>query len=75
MVPFFSTGIYSGPVAKATDGADFSLFIGLPVAAVLYYVLARNIDVEAEAVLAKQEADELEAEALRHQRPDAGLAH
>ncbi len=75
MVPFFSTGIYSGPVATATDGADFSLFIGLPVAAVLYYVLARNIDVEAETALARKEADELEAEALRHQRPDAGVVH
>ncbi len=72
MVPFFSTGIYSGRVATATGGADFSLFVGLPVAAILYYVLARNIDVDTEAALARAEADALEAEANQHLRPDAG---
>ena len=30
MMPFFSTGTYSGWVANAAKGADFSLFIGLP---------------------------------------------
>ena len=32
MVPFFCTPSFTGPIAKAMDGADFSLFVGLPVA-------------------------------------------
>ena len=74
MVPFFSTGLYTGPVAAAAQGADFSLFIGLPVSAVLYWVLCRNIDVDSEAALARAEADDLEREATAHLRPEAGAA-
>jgi NCS1 family nucleobase:cation symporter-1 len=67
MVPFFSTGLYTGPVADALGGADLSLFIGLPVAGVLYWALARSIDVEAETRVAQAEAAELEAAARRHE--------
>jgi len=69
MVPFFSTGLFSGWVATAAKGADFSLFVGLPVSGILYYVLCRGIDVDAERALADREADQLEAEANRHGRP------
>ncbi|HET8604757.1 MAG TPA: cytosine permease [Marmoricola sp.] len=72
MVPFFSTGLYSGPVANAANGADFSLFIGLPVSGILYWVLCRNLDVEAERAVAEREVDELEYEATHHQRPEPG---
>ena len=72
MIPFFSTGIFSGPVAKANDGADFSLFVGLPVAAGLYWAFSRSIDVAAEHRLAAAEASALEAEALHHLRPEPG---
>jgi purine-cytosine permease-like protein len=72
MVPFFSTPSFTGPVAKALDGADLSLFVGLPVSAVLYYVLARSIDVEAETRLAASEAKELERAATGHRLPAAG---
>jgi NCS1 family nucleobase:cation symporter-1 len=72
MIPFFSTGLFSGWVANAAKGADFSLFVGLPVSGILYYVLCRNIDVDAEAALARQEADELEQEANQHLRPAPG---
>ncbi|MDX6327575.1 MAG: nucleobase:cation symporter, family [Nocardioidaceae bacterium] len=71
MVPFFSTGLFSGWVANAASGADFSLFVGLPVAGVLYWVLCRNLDVAAEQALAEREADALEREAMDHLRPDA----
>jgi purine-cytosine permease-like protein len=71
MVPFFSTPLFSGWVANAAKGADFSLFIGLPVSAILYWVFARSIDVDAEAALARREAGQLEREAEEHQRPDA----
>ena len=67
MAPFFSTGLYTGPVADALGGADLSLFIGLPVAGVLYWALARSIDVEAETRVARAEAAELEAAARRHE--------
>ena len=69
--PFFSIGtFFTGWVASAAEGADFSLFIGLPVSGILYWVLSRNIDVDAEQRLAEREADELEAEANRHERPE-----
>jgi nucleobase:cation symporter-1, NCS1 family len=70
MVPFFSTGVYTGPVATALGGADLSLFIGLPVAGGLYWLLARTIDVDAETEIAMAEAAELEEEARRHQAID-----
>src|SRR3954453_3556704 len=74
MIPFFSIGdAFQGWVAHAAKGADFSLFVGLPVSGILYWVLSRNIDVEAERLLAESQADELEAEATRHLRPETGV--
>ena len=68
MVPFFSVGtLFTGPAAKALDGADISLFIGLPVSGLLYWFLARTIDVEAEKRVAKAEAAELEKGAVAQQ--------
>ena len=61
MVPFFSTGLFTGFVAKALNGADISLFIGLPVAGVLYYVLGRSIDVEAERRVEAAGAERLQS--------------
>jgi purine-cytosine permease-like protein len=69
MVPFFSTPSFTGPIAKALDGADLSMFIGLPVSAILYYVLARGIDVEAEARIAESEAERVERFAREHTMP------
>jgi purine-cytosine permease-like protein len=66
MVPFFSTPKFTGPVAKAMDGADLSLFLGLPIAGGLYWLLARTIDVASEARLAEREVDELERAATAH---------
>jgi NCS1 family nucleobase:cation symporter-1 len=66
MVPFFSTPKFTGPVAKAMDGADLSLFLGLPIAGGLYYWFARTIDVRSEAALAEREIDELERAAAAH---------
>jgi NCS1 family nucleobase:cation symporter-1 len=70
MLPFLSTSKYSGFVANDLHGADISLFIGLPVAGILYYLLAQSIDVEGETRLAKAEAKELEAAAMRHMQPE-----
>ncbi|MEO7746564.1 MAG: cytosine permease, partial [Actinomycetota bacterium] len=65
MVPFFSTGLFSGPVANAVGGADFSLFVGLPVSGVLYWVLCQGLDLTAERRLADDEAAALEGEPAR----------
>ena len=67
MVPFFSTGLFSGPIAGALGGADLSLFIGLPVAGGLYWLFGRSIDVARETEVAQAEAAELEEEARRHE--------
>lgn len=67
MVPFFSTGLFTGFAAKAMNGADLSLFIGLPVAGLLYYVFGKSIDVQAETRVAQAEQTELEEAARRHE--------
>jgi len=46
MIPFFSTGIYSGPVATALGGADIAMLVGLPVAAIVYLLACRSLDLE-----------------------------
>ncbi|EPD63207.1 MULTISPECIES: purine-cytosine permease family protein [Streptomyces] len=70
MIPFFSVGtLYTGPIADALDGADISLFIGLPVSAGLYWLLTRSIDVAAEQRLAEAEAADLERAAHEHREP------
>jgi NCS1 family nucleobase:cation symporter-1 len=71
MVPFFSTPSYTGPVAKALNGGDISLFIGLPVAGGLYWLFSRSIDVDAERRLAEREREELEQRASEHAVPSA----
>ncbi|MCZ9882671.1 purine-cytosine permease family protein [Arthrobacter sp. B2a2-09] len=70
MIPFFSAGkLFVGFIAQALDGADISLFIGLPVSAGLYWLMTRRIDVDSETRLAKAEADALEAAAHEHILP------
>jgi nucleobase:cation symporter-1, NCS1 family len=62
MTPFFNVGtLYEGVAANALGGADISFFIGLPVAAILYYVFSRSIDVEGETRIAEAEGLALEA--------------
>ena len=63
MIPFMSTTIWEGPVAKSLSGGDISPFIGFPVAAISYYLFSRNIDVAAEVAIAEQQRPLLEAEA------------
>jgi NCS1 nucleoside transporter family len=44
MIPFFSTGIYRGPVARALGGADVAMLVGLPVAGLVYVLACRSMD-------------------------------
>jgi NCS1 nucleoside transporter family len=70
MVPFFDVaGFYEGPVSKALGGVDISLFIGLPVAAVAYWLMTRHLDVAAEQELAREQAREIEEAAAAHELP------
>ena len=48
MIPFFSTGPYTGPIARALGGADIAMLIGLPVSAAVYLLACRSIDTEHE---------------------------
>jgi nucleobase:cation symporter-1, NCS1 family len=44
MIPFFSTGMYTGAVARALGGADIAMLVGLPVSAGVYLIACRSID-------------------------------
>ncbi|NNM62685.1 MAG: cytosine permease [Steroidobacteraceae bacterium] len=44
MIPFFSTDIYVGPVARALGGADIAMLVGLPVSAAVYLWACRSLD-------------------------------
>lgn len=46
MVPFFSTAMYHGVVARWLGGADIAMLIGLPVSALVYVLLCRSLDLE-----------------------------
>jgi NCS1 family nucleobase:cation symporter-1 len=57
MIPFFSTGLYVGPVARALGGADLAMLVGLPVAALVYLWACRSLEISREwaaATLADQ---------------------
>ena len=46
MIPFFSTEIYRGPVARALGGADIAMMVGLPVSSLVYLWACRSMDLE-----------------------------
>jgi len=48
MIPFFSTEVWRGPVARALGGADIAMLIGLPVSAGVYLWAYRAFDLAAE---------------------------
>jgi NCS1 family nucleobase:cation symporter-1 len=60
MVPFFDASWYVGPVASLL-GYDIAALVGLPVTCVVYYVLARTIDLEAEAAVVARDPQRLAA--------------
>jgi purine-cytosine permease-like protein len=72
MIPFMSTTIWEGPVAKSLSGGDISPFVGFPIAAILYYLFSRDLDVASEFRVADEQEPLLEAEALAHQEVGAG---
>jgi nucleobase:cation symporter-1, NCS1 family len=69
MIPFFNTNtLYEGFVAKDLGGADISIFVGLPIAAILYWVLCRSIDTAHEREVAARTDVNLEQLAAAHSR-------
>lgn len=48
MIPFFSTPSYTGPVAQMLGRADIAMVVGLPVSTIVYVLLCRSMDLEAE---------------------------
>jgi len=60
MIPFFSTGPYTGPVARAYGGADLAMLVGLPVSALIYLWCCRSLDIEKEWAAAKRADQGLE---------------
>ena len=66
MIPFFSTGLYTGPVAAALGGADISMLVGLPVSALFYIWACRSLDIEDETRRAFEADRGLEAAHLPH---------
>ena len=55
MVPFMVTTPFTGPIANALGGVDYSIFIGLPVAGVLYWWFCRSLDLATERALVEEE--------------------
>jgi purine-cytosine permease-like protein len=48
MIPFFSTGLYTGPVAAALGGADIAMLVGLPASAIVYLIACRSLDLDSD---------------------------
>lgn len=65
MVPFFKTGLYTGPVAEALGGADISMLVGLPVSAATYLWLCRSLDLTSEFARIDELDRNLETEPVR----------
>ncbi|MBS0367353.1 MAG: cytosine permease [Proteobacteria bacterium] len=53
MIPFFSTQLYRGPVARALGGADVAMLVGLPVASLVYLWACRSLNLAEDRRLAE----------------------
>jgi len=63
MIPFFSTGLYTGPVAAALGGADIAMLVGLPVSGLWYLFACRSLDLESDRLTAMRKDVGLESDA------------
>ncbi len=59
MIPFFSNPLYTGPLAKALGGADITVAVGVPVAAILFFVLMRRHDFSREREMVAVDGERL----------------
>ncbi|WP_419710500.1 purine-cytosine permease family protein [Pseudomonas sp. NFX224] len=44
MTPFFSTALYTGPIAQMLGGADIAFAVGLPVSCISYLIFTRSFN-------------------------------
>jgi purine-cytosine permease-like protein len=56
MVPFMVTVPFTGFIAAALEGVDYSIFVGLPAAGLLYLAFCRNLDLKAERRIVETES-------------------
>ncbi len=57
MTPFMYLSFYEGFAVKWLNGVDIAFFVGIPVAAVVYYLLSRSVDLDKErAIIAQADA-------------------
>ena len=59
MIPFFSNPLYTGPLARALGGADITVAVGVPVAAILFFVFMRHHDFSREREMVAVDAERL----------------
>ena len=58
MVPFMNLTFYEGPIARAMGGIDIAFFVGIPVGMLVYWLLCRSMDLDAErARIAESDAN------------------
>ena len=55
MVPFMVTDVYKGRAANALGGVDCSMFVGLALAAALYWLFCRSLDLRDEMAIVSTE--------------------
>ena len=55
MIPFMVTAPYTGLLAKHLGNVDYSMFVGLPVAGLLYLVVCRSLDLDTERRMVAEE--------------------
>jgi nucleobase:cation symporter-1, NCS1 family len=73
-VPFMVLSFYKGIVPQHIDGIDISFAIGLVVASVLYYLLARDLPREVEEAAIAESDAELE-NGINPEDPDFRASH
>ena len=64
MIPFFSTEMYVGPIARLLGGADIAMVVGLPVSAMVYLWGCRSLDLDAERLAVAKADRDLEPASL-----------
>jgi len=60
MVPFMSLSFFQGPLSQALGGADIAFVVGLAVAALVYWALTRNLNLDAERLAIQASEQQLE---------------
>ena len=74
MVPFFALPFYTGSGARALGGIDMSIFLGLVISGLVYYLLARSVELTAEEAAYRKSLAILEPDAALETAPADGCS-